>query len=785
VPPPRSLQNRLGLTLLSLICYLVVDLVFKVVVVTGCIDLTVGNDPAPRAQAIAWAIKSACVSVPAFLAFIVSRAWRMERALCELRRTLGQRDRSRTTTRAADDLRRVTRELHRLPQIAALAWMIQWQIYIGVLASRASALPLTAILFFMVAMTFGPLPLAHGIMLYILAPAIRGVSLAARAGGVELDGGPLRLRTRLAFYTISIAIAPTAFMASLVFSPHIQAMTYAHVLGTVGVFSFAVILFAFLAATLVSMTITRPVGEMAEVMSALTEQGDVSRVARLPVHRRDEVGRLAELTNRMLDRLESTAKDQVAAATSLEALNRTLEERVASRTAELSARTTEMRLVLDNVAEGLFAVDHSGAMTTGSKALVDWFGAPEPGEAFFRYLGRHNPGFGETAEIGWEQLAAGFLPMEVAIGQLPTRFRAGERHFCLSYQPIEGSSSQTILVVVTDDTANVRRETAEREKRETRAIFDHFLSERSVFLDFMEEGSSIITLTRPEETISDLIQLKRAIHTLKGNSLLFGLESVAELCHDVESALADNLPVDGLVGRLVERWKRLEDEVERIAGRQRHVIELSADDHVRLEQAIRENTPHVELARMVRDLTLEPVSIRLNHLAEQARRMGRRLDKPVQVNVIHDGVRLDTRRWSRLWSAIVHPVRNAIDHGIERPGERIRSAKPAEGQLILRTERRGEAVVLEIEDDGRGIGWDAIAAKCAAQGLPTRTPDDLIAALFADGVSTAAVLTDISGRGVGMGALRAAVEALGGVLDITTESGRGTRLRMSFPAAAA
>jgi two-component system chemotaxis sensor kinase CheA len=89
--------------------------------------------------------------------------------------------------------------------------------------------------------------------------------------------------------------------------------------------------------------------------------------------------------------------------------------------------------------------------------------------------------------------------------------------------------------------------------------------------------------------------------------------------------------------------------------------------------------------------------------------------------------------------------------------------------------------VIEIVDDGRGIDWPRVALKAAELGLPADTEQDFHAALFLGGVSTASHVTDISGRGIGMGALRVATLALGGEMEIETELGRGTTLRMVFP----
>ncbi|HVH41362.1 MAG TPA: ATP-binding protein, partial [Labilithrix sp.] len=601
-----------------------------------------------------------------------------------------------------------------------------------------------------------------------------------RANGMELEARVVHLRSRLGLYSFCIGVAPTLYMAALVTTVREHPLRITHLFATNALFVAAIAIFACLSAVLLASTITRPVSEMAEVMHALTSQGDVSRVSRLPVPHRDEIGELAELTNRMLDRLEIIAKERMNAVASLSALNETLEKRVEERTAELELRGNEMRLVLDNVGDGLVVIDPSGQMPALlSKALVDWFGTPEPGELFYRFLGRRAPAFTTEAELGWGQVLDGILPLEVTLAQMPRRLECDGRQYQVSYDPIANDPSGRILVVVADETTRIEREAAEHEKREMMAILDHLLGERGVFLDFMDEASDIVASLRPAE--AETADTRRALHTLKGNTLFFGLESIAGLCHAIETALAEGLSTRFLFTKLSERWERLDEQVSRIVGeKQRRMVEIAHEDYERLEGAIRTEAPRAHVAELLHLLKLEPVSMRLDHLAEQARRIGKRLQKKARIEVIHDGLRLDAG-WSKLWSALVHPVRNALDHGIETPDEREYASKSREGRIILRAERRGSGIVVEIEDDGRGIAWNAIATSCVSRGLPAATQDDLVAALFTDGFSTAASVTDISGRGVGMGALRSAVLALDGVLEVSSEPGRGTRLRMTFP----
>ena len=188
---------------------------------------------------------------------------------------------------------------------------------------------------------------------------------------------------------------------------------------------------------------------------------------------------------------------------------------------------------------------------------------------------------------------------------------------------------------------------------------------------------------------------------------------------------------------------------------------------------------------LLRQLRLEPSRRRLAHFAELATQIADRLGKRgLAVRVEDNGVRLDARRWRRFWGALVHAVRNAVDHGIEAPGERAAKGKAPGGSLLLRTAVEGDRLVVEVEDDGRGVDWERVRELASGMGLRVSSPGALEDALFEDRLSTVPAVTELSGRGVGLGALLDATRALGGELSVRSTPDLGTAVRMDFPLAA-
>lgn len=469
-----------------------------------------------------------------------------------------------------------------------------------------------------------------------------------------------------------------------------------------------------------------------------------------------------------------------------------LDKIVRERTAELDARNEAMRLVLDHVDQGLLTLDREGRPATERSAITDrWLGEPQEEQTFFGMVERLDANAAAWMELGWEEVVDGFLPVELSLGQLPSRIDAGDRQLDLQYIPIvaedadEDARPEQVLVVISDVTAQVAAALAEEEQKETLRVFEHFLSDKAGFLEFFAEADRLVQ-DISNSTQDNLILCKRLLHTLKGNAMIYGLESFGAHVHDLESAIIERgeSPSAEEKRSLTERWGRLRDNLDTLLGeRADQGIELDADTYATLVEAVESGRAHEHLLRMIKAWRLEPTSTRLDRLASQALGIAERLGKGhVKVEMEDHGLRLDPERFRSFWGALVHVIRNAIDHGIEDRDARIAAGKPGEATLGLRTWLDAGFLNVEIRDDGRGIDWDRVREKALRQGHRVDSPEELQEALFADGISTRDEASAYSGRGVGMSAVREACEALGGTIQVQSTPGRGTAVRFVFRA---
>jgi two-component system chemotaxis sensor kinase CheA len=203
------------------------------------------------------------------------------------------------------------------------------------------------------------------------------------------------------------------------------------------------------------------------------------------------------------------------------------------------------------------------------------------------------------------------------------------------------------------------------------------------------------------------------------------------------------------------------------------------------------NSGLADLSRHTRNLQEAVLAIRMLPISNVFQRFPRlvhelsaRLGKRVELKVSGEGTELDRGLIEKIVDPLTHLVRNAIDHGLERPEVRVAAGKPAVGTVSLRASQRGGNIVIEVSDDGRGLDRAKILKRAAERG--TQVASDVTDAevwqlIFEAGFSTADEVTEVSGRGVGMDVVKRNIQALGGTIDLHSEAGQGARVTVNVP----
>jgi len=192
-----------------------------------------------------------------------------------------------------------------------------------------------------------------------------------------------------------------------------------------------------------------------------------------------------------------------------------------------------------------------------------------------------------------------------------------------------------------------------------------------------------------------------------------------------------------------------------------------------------------DLQKSVIEMRMVPVGQIYSKLSRAVRKVSRELGKEIELVLRGEETELDKVMVEELTDPLLHIIRNAIDHGIESPDERVAAGKPAVGRVTLQAYQKGNSVVLDVTDDGRGIDIEKIRATAARRGAGSGRDEvddrQAIEMIFAPGFSTAATVSEISGRGVGLDVVRKNIQDLKGSIDVITEVGKGTTFRVMLP----
>jgi two-component system chemotaxis sensor kinase CheA len=192
-----------------------------------------------------------------------------------------------------------------------------------------------------------------------------------------------------------------------------------------------------------------------------------------------------------------------------------------------------------------------------------------------------------------------------------------------------------------------------------------------------------------------------------------------------------------------------------------------------------------QLQEIVLALRMVPVQPLFHRMSRLARDLSQKTGKPLRVELEGGETELDKRMTEELLDPLVHLIRNAVDHGIEKPEARAQSGKSAEARLALRATHQGGDFILRIEDDGAGLSLEKLTKKGVALGLlpagETPTLERLTELIFLPGFSTAEKITEVSGRGVGLDAVKRKIQALKGSIQVESREGQGTAFTFRIP----
>jgi len=230
--------------------------------------------------------------------------------------------------------------------------------------------------------------------------------------------------------------------------------------------------------------------------------------------------------------------------------------------------------------------------------------------------------------------------------------------------------------------------------------------------------------------------------------------------------------VRGMLARLAERL--------RAEGERR-----TAADLLRLHRSFDRRL--AEMQAGILEVRMVPLGQVFERLARVVRQIGREMGKDIRLVITGAETEIDKLIVEELSDPLMHMIRNAIDHGIEAAARRLEVGKPIAGTIALNAYQKGNHVMIEVEDDGRGIDGDAVVEKAvrlgklSAEDASELGREEILALVFLPGLSTRGTVDDVSGRGVGMDIVKTNIGRLGGIIDVQSEPGIGTKMTITLP----
>lgn len=507
-------------------------------------------------------------------------------------------------------------------------------------------------------------------------------------------------------------------------------------------------------------------------------------------------------------------KDILRMANEAEVLHR---RQIEEKNSELRERNDAIKNLLDNAGQG-FLTFGSDLLISEEHSLqcVHIFRSPIGGKNFLELMEKHASA--EFLEIMDEVFRNVFtagknLQQKVYLSLLPGEFCIYNKSVAVEYKVILHGGCKRMMLVLTDITDKKELENKMEQERRNLTLVVRALSQQAEVNEAFEDFAQFVRQDAPRlvwdaaSTATALAELFRAMHTFKGDFAQLGLHNTADRLHELEDGLAelcdtaDTCSMEQLE-ELVACWDPAEIMAEdkavivKALGKSFFETEerflISKAKLMELERRVAKVLPKAEreavlplISNLRRRNVKELLKIHEDNINTLALRLGKALG-PLAVS--GDDVLVNKDDYQKFFKTLTHVFRNMVDHGIEAPDERLENGKHEQGRITCSVARQGEErFSITIADDGVGIDADAIRGLALARGIvdssqaASMTDAETYDILFHDAFSTREEVTSLSGRGVGLAAVREAVEELGGDISVWSAPGEGASFRFTLP----
>lgn len=508
-----------------------------------------------------------------------------------------------------------------------------------------------------------------------------------------------------------------------------------------------------------------------------------------------------------LEQKEDVIKALEDAKAQLENYSKNLEQMVAERTAEIQRMNQMMTALLDSLHQGFFIFNSEGrVLEVSSKACEKTIECRPQGKNIWDVLKlpeKKVDGFQKWMQTLFMEM----LPFEDLAPLGPPDYPHSEgRNIALEYFPLRNAEGgmDGVVVVASDITSLIEAQKQAERDREYAKLIINLVQNKKEISRFIRESQNLLNdlqtglKTSWEQADSEF--LFRQLHTLKGGAALFSIQDMAEHCHRAETLLAAFKEAAS-----AEQYELLKKESADVAtafdgfikksqeilgssalGSERQ-LEIPVSRFQNALNRIKESVNNSSVTQILLDeFAMEPIGSFFGAYNDVAQRVASAQDKMLNpVEFVNPDLKVLPEVYSSLFATFVHSFRNSVDHGIEFPSVREENGKAPAGtiRVSFSLSRDLTSLMIRVDDDGAGVNPEKIREKFAKKGIDVSNESDseVIQHIFDSQFSTRDQVTETSGRGVGMDAIKFAAEELGGRVWVTSEYGKGTSLFVEVP----
>lgn len=470
------------------------------------------------------------------------------------------------------------------------------------------------------------------------------------------------------------------------------------------------------------------------------------------------------------------------------------------------SRTKKLQIILDNVGQGFLTfnkeliIDNEYSKESSSmlsccerelfdSKIVDVLKLSEEDKQFHQEL------YTKIFESSLDK-------RELYMSLLPDEMTMAGKHLQVEHKMVTNQKNEEMmLVILTDITEKLALQKQLDKERSQLHMIVKILSNRDEFLQIWNEYHEFAAQDFTNLSTEYFDETLRDIHTFKGSFAQYYLESAVERLNiledelfqgeDMEKERMASLSEKELLDFLCEERKIIMDYAGEDFFHNNLTFTLSLDRIMNVEKRVKEILPANEFHKVlpeIRSLRYKSVSSQMEGYSDYVITLGDRLNKPMHpIAFKGDPVLVDSLYFQDFFKSLVHVFRNAIDHGIEDVEERVALDKEEKGTITCEVVDNGNTFVITISDNGKGIQKEKLKEKIVKKKVATKEQLDrvsdttLFEFLFMDGVSTKEQATSVSGRGVGLSAVKEATSRLGGAIEVFSKENKGTRIQITLP----